>query len=109
MLFPFGAAREVNNDDDRVPRRVLFAAATALNNNPPLPCLFTDDDDDPGPGPPSVDCGAFSPLELEFDTVEEFKEIDNDAVAAPYSLRRQQKKKNHQDKRRDLDADVNME
>jgi hypothetical protein len=55
---------EVEDDVDGALRRVLFAAATALNNNPLLPRLFPfDDDDDPSPHPLSADCG---PLELGF-------------------------------------------
>lgn len=79
MLFPFGGAAEVEDDVDGVPRRVLFAAATARSNNPLLPRLFTFDDD-PGADPPSANCGTFGPLELELGAVEGF-EID-DTIAA---------------------------
>jgi hypothetical protein len=66
---------------DGVPRQVLFAAATALNNNPLLPRLSTFDDDDPSPYPPSADCDVFGPLELELGTVEGL-EIDDEVAAA---------------------------
>jgi len=59
-----------------VPHRLLFAAATALNNNSLLPRLFPfDDDEDPSPDPPSVDCG---PLKLEL-------EEDAAAIAAAFA------------------------
>jgi hypothetical protein len=77
MLFAFGGPTEVEDDADGVPRRVLFAAATALSNSPLLPRLFTFADDD-DPGPLSVD---WVPLELEVgDTFKGF-EIDDDAAA----------------------------
>lgn len=59
----------------------MFAAATALNNPPLLPRLFTFDDDD-DEGSLSVKCG---PLELELDPelggIFEGFELDNDAAA----------------------------
>ena len=61
MVFAaFGGATEVEDDVDGVPLRVLFAAATTLNNPPLLPRLFTFDGDDESSL--SVECG---PLELE--------------------------------------------
>ena len=62
MMFRFGGATEVEDDVDGVLRRVLFAAAISLSNNPLLPHLFAFADDDDA-SPLSVD---WAPLELEF-------------------------------------------
>jgi len=76
---------EVEDDVEGVPRRVLFAAATALNNSPLLPRLFPfDDDDDPSPDPLSADCG---PWELGFGLqVPRTFELDDDTTATAASL-----------------------
>lgn len=54
MLFAFGGATEVEDDVDGAPLQVLFAAATALNNSPLLPRLFTFDNNESSL---SVECG----------------------------------------------------
>ena len=69
---------------DRVPRRVLFTAATDLNNHPLLLRLFTSNDED-DPGRLSV---AGVSLELQFGTevggpFEGFEIDDSAASTAP--------------------------